>query len=273
MFLRYSNRVAYRFCVLFIFLGFFIFYNAYVCLSLSQGVAVICLHKVKDLSDQPSNHYLINGRIWFENLLKNIKNKGLRFISLSDFLDWIYGKKKLKGVSVLITFDDGYKEVYDFAFPILKKYKIPAVVFLVAKTIGKKGHLTVEQIRQMYESGLVEFGSHSFTHAMLDQLYPAMARWEIGYSKRYLEKLLGFRVRAFSYPNGKVNKAIMKMIKEEGYEVAFGTTCGFNTIVTNKFNLKRCTPGCFLALIKMINNSVTVAKQNSLFKEDKGCER
>ena len=108
------------------------------------------------------------------------KNKGGIFIDeFEEHIKWIKDKKtfkmeELKGLdytlppnSILITFDDGYKNNYTLAFPILKKYNIKATIFLNTKFIEKdEAYLNWDEIREMYESGLIDFQLHTHSHQL-----------------------------------------------------------------------------------------------------------
>ena len=115
---------------------------------------------------------------------------------------------------VLVTFDDGYANNYEAAFPVLQELKIKANVFLVFETIGRHNAwhdpstepwlrmMDLAQIERMQESGLVEFGSHTMSHKNLAAIPIEEARWEMRESKKRLEEMLGRPVTAFAYPYG-----------------------------------------------------------------------
>ena len=108
------------------------------------------------------------------------KNKGGIFVDeFEEHIKWIKDKKtfkmeELKGLdytlppnSILITFDDGYKNNYTLAFPILKKYNIKATIFLNTKFIEKdETYLNWDEIREMYKSGLIDFQLHTHSHQL-----------------------------------------------------------------------------------------------------------
>jgi len=110
----------------------------------------------------------------------NEKGKGGIFVDeFEEHIKWIKDKKtfkmeELKGLnytlpqnSILITFDDGYKNNYTLAFPILKKYNMKATIFLNTKFIEKdETYLNWDEIREMYESGLIDFQLHTHSHQL-----------------------------------------------------------------------------------------------------------
>ena len=110
----------------------------------------------------------------------NEKGKGGIFVNeFEEHIKWIKDKRtfkmeELKNLnytlpknSILITFDDGYKNNYTLAFPILKKYNMKATIFLNTKFIGKdEFYLNWDEIKEMYESGLVDFQLHTHSHQL-----------------------------------------------------------------------------------------------------------
>jgi peptidoglycan/xylan/chitin deacetylase (PgdA/CDA1 family) len=118
---------------------------------------------------------------------------------------------------VLVTFDDGYEDFYEHAWPVLRELAIPTVVFLISDYIGKlntwdrnspsrRFHLQLEQLRELKSEGVV-FGSHTCTHRQLSRLRPDGLAGELRESKWRLESLLGTDVRTLAYPGGHASRA------------------------------------------------------------------
>ncbi|MCH9670558.1 MAG: polysaccharide deacetylase family protein, partial [Gammaproteobacteria bacterium] len=104
----------------------------------------------------------------FTEQLDYLRRNGYTVARLSDFHAFLEGRRRLPRKSVVITIDDGYRSVYDVAFPILREYNVPATVFIYSDFIGKGG-LTKKQMAQMEASGLVDMQAHSKTHANLTE--------------------------------------------------------------------------------------------------------
>jgi len=133
---------------------------------------------------------------------------------------------------IVITFDDGEKNIYDHAFPLLKKYGFPAIVFLIAGYIGRNNdwdlsltgrrlkHLTWNEIREMKKGGVI-FGSHGMTHRNLTRLHDGELDLEIFGSKAILEKKIG-PIDAISYPFNRVNREVLDKVRKAGYKYGFG---------------------------------------------------
>lgn len=133
---------------------------------------------------------------------------------------------------VVITFDDGDKSVYDYAFPILKRYGLRAVVFLIVNYIGKDDfwdlaliggrspHLSWDEICEMKKWG-ISFGSHTMNHRNLTKLADHEIEYELSESKRILESKIG-SVKCISYPFNRVNRHVVECAKRAGYKYGFG---------------------------------------------------
>ncbi len=133
---------------------------------------------------------------------------------------------------IVITFDDGEENLYEYAFPVLKKYRCPAIVFLICDYIGRKNywdisvtgkrnqHLNWKQIIEMKEAG-IDFGSHTMSHHNLTKLNDRELEYEIFESKKILEKQLG-SVDSISYPFNRVDDRVRNVVGKAGYRFGFG---------------------------------------------------
>lgn len=165
----------------------------------------------KGLTVLPSN---------FEAQIINLKSVGYKFITPYDLYLALKGKKKISEKSVIVTFDDGYRDFYTDAYPIIKKYEIPATVFMATGLVNQSNYLTYEQIVDILKSGYVEFGSHSWSHKNLTMISDKELIEEIYNGKKYFEKTYGVALRYFAYPYGTYNEKVEKMIKDAGFILA-----------------------------------------------------
>ena len=192
-------------------------------LPMYRGFTVYMYHHIKPRKDQ--DPFTISPEV-FEKQVKYLVDKKYTFIGLED----LNSGKKIKK-PVMITFDDGYFDNYKYVFPILKKYNIKAVIFLIAaKTGTEPDYLTWPQVLEMQNSGLVSFGSHGLTHTNIRRMEEASAVKELKESKSILESKLGRAVTTFCYPFGAggTDKRVRKLVAESGYLYDFSTRRGLN---------------------------------------------
>jgi peptidoglycan/xylan/chitin deacetylase (PgdA/CDA1 family) len=151
-----------------------------------------------------------------------------------------------------ITFDDGFRDVFENALPILQLNGFKSIQFLVSSLLGKtnewqqrQGDVTEPlmdeaQTRAWLATGQ-EIGSHTCTHPWLTRISPAAAREEIIASKKALEDRFGTAVDHFCYPYGDWDESVRDLVIEAGYRTACTTEPGVNTPSQSPFSLKRFT--------------------------------
>jgi peptidoglycan/xylan/chitin deacetylase (PgdA/CDA1 family) len=168
----------------------------------------------------------------FEKHINFLKSKKYTFVTLAEVVAYIRGEITLPKKAAAITFDDGYKSVYQNALPILLKHKVPATVFVVENPTSQRlGNtaplLSQSDIAEMRETGLITFGNHSKTHRMLDTLSKEELREEIGSGT------------FFAYPGGHYSQEAITAVKEIGYTAAFSIRPGIIRAGDNPFLIKR----------------------------------
>lgn len=203
--------------------------------SSRPGLRVLCYHKV---GAAPRRSRL--GELWvsprrFRAQMKYLADNGYTSLHFSDLRKLRDSGAALPEKSVLITFDDGYENNYLCAWPILREFGLKANIFVVFGTIGKANlwhdpasepwvnMATLAQLREMQESGTMEYGSHTMSHPRLSRLELGDAACEIAESKRQLETLLGRPVCAFAYPygDGAYSPPVREKVLAAGYDFDF----------------------------------------------------
>jgi len=163
----------------------------------------------------------------FRKQMAFLKEKHYNVISLGELVEGVRAAKKFPRNSVVITFDDGYKDNYTIAYPVLKSLKFPATIFLISDNIGKDSNLMDwEQVRQMSKGG-ISFGGHTRHHVYIPSIKDDNVLWdETAGCKQVIEKNLGVAVEYFSYPKGGFTRQAQDMLIKAGYKGACATNRG-----------------------------------------------
>ena len=179
----------------------------------------------------------------FEQLLQYLVKKKAVFCFVSE-LDQYQGQRNVFALS----FDDGFLDNYQYAYPLLKKYQAKATIYLATQIEGIE-KLSIDQIHEMSDSGLIEFGAHTQHHVNLLKLSDDEAFAEMQASKQDVEALVG-RCPSFAYPFGRFNAKHQQMAKEIGFKNAVSTRKKVEAYTAeNQFNIPRVsTHGAMNAL-------------------------
>lgn len=179
----------------------------------------------------------------FQNQIKTLVEAGYNFITPSELAEMIDGRAEIPPRPIVLSFDDGYQDFYQNVFPVLKKYNIKSVNYVIAGFIDKPNFMYSWQVREIATSGAVEIGSHTVNHIALRGEKRAKAEFEIFKSKEILEKLIGQPVISFAYPSGSFDLQAEELVKKAGYKTAVSTVPGIMATDQNKFFLYRIRPG------------------------------
>ena len=150
---------------------------------------------------------------FFERHLQWLKSKKAIFCTLPELIDKM--ARNEDGRFVALTFDDGFADNYEEAFPVIRKYGAKMTVFLAPENSGIKS-LDAHQIQMMQQSGCIEFGAHTLSHVNLTSLDDPTARHEIAASMNAVRQLTGKPCACFAYPFGRFERKHMQMVKESG---------------------------------------------------------
>ncbi|MDD5595248.1 MAG: polysaccharide deacetylase family protein [Candidatus Omnitrophica bacterium] len=206
-----------------------------------QYVVPILMYHSVDPQAEKKNMLAVTPEI-FTRQMDFLKKHRYNIIPLEKLVDLIREKAKIPPKTVVITLDDGYRNNYLYAFPVLKKYNLPATIFVIINEIDRPQHdrLNWEEIKEMQDSGIVYFGSHTLGAEPLVNLQSEQEiRRQIVESKKILEEKLGRKVLVFSYPEGLFNAKIKQMVIDAGYAGAVATNPGRSSSDKDIFALKR----------------------------------
>lgn len=196
-----------------------------------RGLVALMYHHIGLLTNPAEERYPFTiSPEMFEKQLLFLKQHGYTPISEAAAVQAYKFGKSLVKKPVLFTFDDGHEDNYTFLFPLLQKYQVPVLIFLITDRVGTPGYLTWEQIKEMQQSGLVYFGSHTCSHRRLRHLSDEEINQEVVNSKRVLEEKLGTSVYSFCYPfgSGGFDKRVRPFVLQAGYLLDFSTQKGIN---------------------------------------------
>jgi len=155
----------------------------------------------------------------FEHGMALLHDSGYRTLSLVELTDCIRRRVSIPERSFVITFDDGYRSVYEHAFPVLQRHGMTATVFLTVGTTQQerlpcmegRSMLSWAQIKEMHRAGIA-FGAHTLTHPDLTRLPAELLEVEVVGGKRVIEDALGSRVDTFAYPFGRYDNRCRELV-------------------------------------------------------------
>ncbi|WP_058998007.1 polysaccharide deacetylase family protein [Leptolyngbya sp. NIES-2104] len=189
-------------------------------------IRVLTYHR---FGDQPRDPFCVTPEDFEAQMAWLARHK--RAVSMEQVERFLRGEIDLPAGSVLVTIDDGYQSVHDLALPILKKYKIPAVVFVTVSAIDHhedpEPHLTWNEVKTL--ASHLTVASHGWTHRSLGKISLEEMRLEVTRSRRMLEEKLRIPVTAFAYPFGTMadfNATTATVLQESQYQFAFTSQHG-----------------------------------------------
>ena len=163
----------------------------------------------------------------FEDQITTLKDAGFIFITLEDLYKYKKGYIGLPEKTVAITMDDGWLGNYTEAFDLLKKYNVPATIFIVENLVGTEGYFNWEQAKEMYDSGLVKIHVHGRKHVSATGYSKEKLIEDYNHTHKLIEEKLGTKVqKIMAYPAGDSSSDTIKWLKEAGFEVQVQTKYG-----------------------------------------------
>jgi peptidoglycan/xylan/chitin deacetylase (PgdA/CDA1 family) len=218
---------------------------------LEKGVPIFVYHNIAAAPHRCRDPFLYIGPDAFDRQLAALRAAGFSSARLDEMYETPAGANE--GKNAVISFDDGCRNVWQNAAPILSKHRFQAIEFIVAGLIGKRNEWDIKhgdtpeplmdetEIREWLAAGHA-IGSHSLTHKNLAHLSRGEAREEIRASKKLLEDRFGIPVAHFCYPHGKHTPLLRELVCEAGYATACTTEFGVNDSSSPRFGLRRIFP-------------------------------
>jgi peptidoglycan/xylan/chitin deacetylase (PgdA/CDA1 family) len=215
-------------------------------------VPILMYHSVSDnLFGKSHAYYQINcSPQIFAQQMKWLHKAGYQTMTLSQLRD-SFESGVTPEKTVVITFDDGYRDFYIDAFPSLRRYGFNASVFLATGRIQDTpariegvDYLTWQEVRELHAEG-IEFGSHTVSHPDLRSLGPEEIEYEVCFSKDTIEDHIGAPVKSFAYPFAfpEEDKSFIRfledLLKNHGFETGVSTVLGRTKGNDSRFFLPR----------------------------------
>ncbi|MGK0289615.1 MAG: peptidoglycan/xylan/chitin deacetylase (PgdA/CDA1 family) [bacterium] len=218
-----------------------------------QTVPILTYHQFK--IGKIHNQMFVN-KISFEQQMRYLKENKYNVITLDQLYDFLNFNADIPEKSVVITFDDGFRSVYDIAFPILKKYSFPSTFFVYSDLIEKeKVSLSWDQLREMNQNGM-DIQCHTKSHRDLryksrNNRHLKEFRREnfVSYFQSIIEEFtvsgrkifeeLNKECTYLAYPYGGTNQLVIAMARKFGYKAAFTVKRGGNAFFAHNYRIRR----------------------------------
>jgi peptidoglycan/xylan/chitin deacetylase (PgdA/CDA1 family) len=207
-----------------------------------QVVPILCYHRFG-----PAAARMVVTPARFAEQLAWLADNGYHVVPLARLAGWLEGREALPPRAVVITIDDGYESVWQYAWPLLREHGFPATVFVYPDFVGAGGALSWVQLEELAASGLVDVQSHSKSHRDLalrlpdetDAQYRQAIEAEARVPRELLEKRLGVPQRFYAYPYGDANELVLEALARQHYRLGLTVTAGANPFWAQPLLLRR----------------------------------
>ncbi len=221
--------------------------------------------------------FVISKKMLEEDLLY-LKEMGYTTVTMDEVIGYVKKGEQLPKKPIILTFDDGYYNNYCYAYPLLQKYQMKAVISLIGKYTDlysenheenpKYSHITWDEAKEMMESGLVEFQNHSYDmhtntqgrdgtkkkQGESTQVYAKVLRDDILYLQEKMQVHIGYTPTTFAYPFGSVSEDSYAILEEMGFQASLSCEEKINI-------LKMGDASCLWMLNRFLRSNTESAKQ------------
>lgn len=217
-------------------------------LWIMSALPILCYHNVATAPEDARFKLLYVSPESFGRQLWTLRRLGLRGVSMSEGIARLLNATA-RGC-VVLTFDDGYADTLTTAAPLMRRYGFSATCYVVSGAVGTynrwdaeylqetKSLMSREQIDQWLAAGM-ELGSHSCSHARLQELPKDAAQHEIAESRATLRKMFGVPVEHFAYPFGQFAAETVELVRRAGYVSAVTVVPGVARTSDDRLRLPR----------------------------------
>jgi peptidoglycan/xylan/chitin deacetylase (PgdA/CDA1 family) len=183
---------------------------------------ILVYHTIEPKSNKKESKMQRHYHITPENFraqMRYLKENGYSVISMKDYVGYLNSQNNVPEKSVVLTFDDGWKNQYTYAYPILKEFGYTATFYIITKVTDGKTYMSWNDIIDLDKNGM-NIESHTQTHPNLTKIDAIKAQEELTLSKKTLEEKLGHPISMVAYPYYGNNPAVQKMVANAGYASA-----------------------------------------------------
>lgn len=162
----------------------------------------------------------------FDQQMAYLVSSGYTTITAKTLVDALRNKNQVPSKSILVTLDDGYRDGFDYAYPIFQKYRITANLLIPTGLLGGSDYMSWDQLKEMKNSGLIYLIDHSWSHYSVNYGSADKIKYEINTARQQLQDNTGQTVDIFGYPYGGFNNLDISVLQQEGFVGAFSTIPG-----------------------------------------------
>lgn len=183
------------------------------------GVPILMYHHIANVfptTDLLDRSLTVTPSLFAEQL-DYLKKMGYHTITFNQFMNALYYGGPLPKKPIILTFDDGYDDAYNYAYPILKAHGYSGMFYIITGKVGWRGQASWDQLKQMLANGM-QIGSHTIHHVDMGDTYlssPALAQQEAQISQATLQSNLSIPIQHFCYPNGGPFKGVNRELQQE----------------------------------------------------------
>ncbi len=163
----------------------------------------------------------------FAQQLDYLKQQGYHTITFNQLFDALYYRGPLPTKPIILTFDDGYEDVYQYAYPLLKAHGFSGMFYIITGKVGWNGYMNWNELDALYAGGM-QIGSHTVHHVDIGAEYlysPRLAQMEAQQSQATLQQNMGILIQQFCYPSGEpfrsgsliLQQHIVALLTADGY--------------------------------------------------------
>ena len=195
---------------------------------------ILLYHHVSDVA--PGSRYYVTPDV-FRNQLQALRDWGYTSITISQLVNVLINGGDLPSRPVVLTFDDGNNDIYDYAFPIMQEMGFVGTFYIVGNRLQSNYFVHADELGEMINAGW-EIGDHGMSHIDLTLDYSSIG-YEVATSRSLLEDALGVKINTMAYPYGKTDEFVTNKVSQYGYTAAMGLGLGWRHYWSTLYYLNR----------------------------------